>query len=82
MQFRFGQLEALIVFISITDKFWPNDKYGFQFAYAIQLKTKWMIKRGNKEWEERSSDWKPSDEAVWCKFNPLCRMYSIKISHM
>ena len=38
------------------------------FAYAIKLKTKWMVKKPGEDWEFRNSDWKPDDEKTWCKF--------------
>ena len=66
---------------SITDKLWPADKYGFQFAYAIRLGTKWKIKRVNEDWEDRRHDWKPSDEAIWGNVL-LSNVYNTKINHI
>ena len=51
-----------------TDKLWPTDKYGFKFAYAIKLKTKWMVKRSGGDWETRQPYWNPFNEPMWCKF--------------
>ena len=75
----FVELELLYVSIFVTVKLWPNDKYGFQFAYAVRLNSKWMVKLVGGNWEPRSSDWNPADERVWRKLGLLANLCNIYI---
>ena len=77
--FLFLAFEILFISIFITDKLWPNDKYGFQFAYAIRLNQKWMVKLVGGDWEARDSDWKPADESIWRKFVLLANLSNLEI---